>query len=155
MIRLPRFITSIWARVSEPRVLSAISATIYALLGVGGMSALILPPRSIAGQIGDSATAILAGMLVYAALLGIPAALSGVRWLEWSALLASIIGLSIYAVITVTLHISESGNRILQASVICAMILMLISRWVRIRATPYDPDRHHPRTGQTPTIDRT
>lgn len=155
MIRPPGFIARAWERVSEPRVLSVIAATIYALLGLGGMSALIHPPTSIAGQIGQSASIILAGMLIYAALLGIPAALSGVRWLEWSALLASIIGLSIYAAITITLHISEPGNRLLQASVICALILMLASRWIRIRGAPYDPDRHHPRTGQIPTIDRT
>ena len=131
-----------WLRVHQPRVISALYCIIYTLLLLGGISALIDPPRSIEGAIGASAMTTLALLLVLGGTLGAPSALLGAWWLERVAVLSIGASAGIYGAIIVVLDATGAGNRQLQLSMVLVVLLMQAVRWHRIRVRPYDPDRH-------------
>lgn len=138
-----------WLRVHQPRVISALYCAIYLALTYAGISAFISPPRSIEGVIGQVAITTLALLLVMGGLLGAPAALRGIWWLERIAVTAVAFSASIYGAIVLTLEIQASaGNRQLQLMFILVVLLMQAVRWHRIRVRPYDPGHGAPETGE-------
>jgi len=131
-----------WLRVHQPRVISALYCIIYTLLLLGGISALIDPPRSIEGAIGASAMTTLALLLVLGGTLGAPSALLGAWWLERLAVVSVGFSAAIYASIIITLDIqATTGNRDLQLSMVVVVLFMQAVRWQRIKQRPYDPSR--------------
>src|SRR5699024_7097478 len=131
-----------WTKVHQPRVISSLYCVIYTLLLLGGISALIDPPRSIEGAIGASAMTTLALLLVLGGSLGAPSALLGAWWLERIAVLSIGVSAGIYGVIIGVLDATGEDNRQLQLSMVLVVLLMQAVRWHRIRQRPYDPARH-------------
>jgi len=132
-----------WTKVHQPRVISALYCVIYTLLLLGGISALIDPPRSIEGTIGAAAMTLLASLLTLGGALGAPASLVGAWWLERLAVVSVGFSAGIYGAIIITLDVqATSGNRQLQLSMVLVVLLMQAVRWHRIKQRPYDPDRH-------------
>lgn len=128
----------IWARVHEPRAVAIIQALIYAALGFGGITALYNAPMTVEGAIGENSMFILAGIIAVSCILGIPAALFGIQWLEqiivWGIFAAS----GLYALIIIGLHYGSTGNRLLQLSFVVAVALYQIMRFIRVKGAPYD-----------------
>ena len=140
-----RLFRDLWQRVHEPRIISAITALIYFVLMSAGLYSLANPPSSIEGEIGTLAMRILAGTLAVGGAIGAPTALTGIWWLERTAVLCIALSAAIYLMITVVLHVtSPSGNRLLQAAFIFTVLAMQAVRWHRIRERPYDPTRSTP-----------
>lgn len=136
-------IIALWQRVNEPRVVSVAHAVVYFVLASGGLYALVNPPTSIEGSVGDLAMRLLAGCLAMGGAIGVPTALAGIWWLERTAvslvLLAAVVYLGVVLALQAT---SPSGNRLLQAAFILSVaILHFPVRWHRIRQRPYDPER--------------
>ena len=131
-----------WQKIREPRVISVTYFVIYAVLFGAAISALLDPPRSVEGHIGAVAMTMLAAMLAFGGLVGAPSALFGIWWLERTAVFAIAVSALIYSGIVATLHVSGTGNRLLQLGFVVAVLLMQIVRWHRIRQRPYDPDRY-------------
>lgn len=129
-----------WQRVHEPRVVSMLRCLMYLVLLGGGLAAIVHPPTSLEGEVGTLAMTALATLLAFGGLLGAIAALPGAWWLERTALLAIIAALMIYGLVVTIMHVQGTGNRLLQLSMIAAVILSQAIRWVRIRGRPYDPD---------------
>lgn len=132
----------IWLKVREPRVISVTYFLIYTVLFTAAVSALLDPPKSVEGHIGAVAMTMLAAMLAFGGLVGAPSALVGIWWLERTAVFAIAMSALIYGSIVATLHISGTGNRLLQLGFVVTVLLMQIVRWHRIRQRPYDPDRY-------------
>lgn len=135
-------LTRFWQKVREPRVISVTYFVIYAVLFAAAVSALLDPPRSVEGHIGAVAMTLLASMLAFGGLVGAPSALIGIWWLERTAVFAIAMSALIYGSIVTTLHVTGTGNRLLQLGFVVTVLLMQIVRWHRIRQRPYDPDRY-------------
>src|SRR5690554_4628426 len=78
----------LWNRIREPRVVSTLRFCMYLAMLLGAITALISPPRSIEGAVGELAMTGLATLLAFGGVLGAIAALPGIWWLERTAILA-------------------------------------------------------------------
>ena len=130
-----------WARVHKPRVVAATYAALYLTLAWGGTTALIDPPSTIEGTLGEAAMTILALLLVLAGITGAPSALIGAWWLERIAVMSVAFSAGLYGTVVFVRQLADSGNRQLQLSFIAAVLLMQLVRWHRIKDRPYDPGR--------------
>ena len=139
---MSELVVRLWRKVREPRVISVTYFVIYGVLFAAAVSALLDPPRSVEGHIGAVAMALLASMLAFGGLVGAPSALFGIWWLERTAVFAIAMSALIYGGIVAALHVTGTGNRLLQLGFVLAVLLMQIVRWHRIRQRPYDPDRY-------------
>ena len=135
---MPTFLRRTWRRVNEPRAITLLTALGYGVLTLGGLSALVNPPRSIEGEVGDAAMLLLAVMLAAGGLLGAITSTPGWQWLERGAVLLCGASLSIYSVIVMVMGWGpEGGNRDLQQSVILFAVLMTVCRGMHIWNRPY------------------
>ena len=139
---MSELVVRLWRKVREPRVISVTYFVIYGVLFAAAVSALLDPPRSVEGHIGAVAMTLLASMLAFGGLVGAPSALVGIWWLERTAVFAIAMSALIYGGIVAALHVTGTGNRLLQLGFVLAVLLMQIVRWHRIRQRPYDPDRY-------------
>ena len=135
---MPMLLRRTWRKVNEPRLITMLTALGYAVLAYGGISALLSPPRSIEGTVGDVAMVLLAAGLTIGGMLGAFTSVPGANWLERGAVLLCGASLGIYAVIVLVLGIqAETGNRDLQQAVIVFSAVMIITRGVYIWNRPY------------------
>lgn len=132
----------LWAKVKEPKTISVLVSLAYLVGALGGISVFLETPQTLEGAMGHYAMFVLAGMLVFGGFLGAPSALFGVWWAERVAIVPVAFASALYLSVVVGLHTSGAGNRLLQASFICVVILSQIARWNRIHLRPYDPSRH-------------
>ncbi|AIX99759.1 hypothetical protein ART_0161 [Arthrobacter sp. PAMC 25486] len=132
---------AVWLRIQEPRIVTVIQFFIYLAATAGGLSAVLFPPRSIEATAGAGLTLYWAWLLLLGGVLGAVAVLPGIWWLERSAVIACIGASLIYGVNILALHLSESGNRLVQFFMIVIVALHFGARWFRIRRYAYDPER--------------
>lgn len=137
-------VLKLWNRIREPRVVSTLRFCMYLVMLLGAVTALISPPRSIEGAVGELAMTGLATLLAFGGVLGAIAALPGIWWLERTAILAITLALGIYGLVVVSMHLGGEGNRLLQLSIVVGLMLSQAIRWVRIRERPYDPELRAP-----------
>lgn len=131
----------VWLRIQEPRIVSVIQFFVYLCAAAAGICAVMYPPKSIEATAGISLTIYWAWLLLIGGVIGALAVLPGVWWLERSAVLACLGASLIYAVNIFALHLSESGNRLVQLFMIGIVALHFTTRWFRIRRYAYDPER--------------
>ena len=138
--RFTAVVLGAWGRIHEPRVVALMYFLGYVGFLLGGIYAIANPPTSLQGETGAGAMYALAGLLSFGGLIGSIAALPGTYWLERSAVLA--IGLAgvIYGGIIIGLHITSSGNRLLQFAFIWFVLCLQVIRWFHIRDRPYRPE---------------
>lgn len=134
----------LWARVNEPRIVSASHAVVYFVLLSGGLYALVNPPNTLDGSIGGLAMRLLAGTFAIGGAIGVPTALAGIWWLERTAVSLIVLACTVYLGTTLALQwLSPPGtNRLLHAAMIFSVLTLHFPvRWHRVRQRPYDPDR--------------
>lgn len=132
----------LWLRVNEPRIVSLTHALVYFVLLSVGLYALVNAPGTVEGAVGDLAMMLLAGTLAIGGALGVPTSLTGIWWLERTAVALVVLASGIYLMIIITLQVTGSGgNRWLQAGYVFSVLALHIVRWHRVRQRPYDPDR--------------
>ena len=134
---------TLWSKINEPRVISIAHAYVYLVLTTVCLYALVNPPNSIEGAIGDAAMYLLAGIGATGAALGVPTALAGIWWLERTACAMIMLTSIIYLAVIIGLQIASTpgSNRWLQAGFINAVLVLHFVRWHRVKQRPYDPDR--------------
>lgn len=131
----------LWLRVHQPRVIAVTYAALYTVLAWGGVVALIDPPSTIKGTLGDAAMTVLSALLVLGGVTGAPSALIGSWWLERIAVMSVAFSAGLYGAVIFVRQITETGNRQLQLAFVLTVLLMQLVRWHRIRQRPYDPTR--------------
>lgn len=136
-----RALRRLYLRIQEPRVVSIIQWLIYLVtLGIG-VTAFQRPPSSIEGALGVTLTTIWAVFLIVGGVLGAIAALPGIWWLERVAVLACGTGALMYGSVVLSLHYSETGNRLPQLGFVAIAVCAFAKRWFEIRRYAYDPER--------------
>lgn len=135
------FILKLWGKVHQPRVIAATYAVLYLVLAWGGVAALIDPPSTIEGALGDVSMTVLSALLVLAGITGTPSALVGAWWLERIAVMSVAFSASLYGFVVVVKQFTSPGNRQLQLAFIITVLLLQLVRWHRIKERPYDPRR--------------
>lgn len=113
---------------------------IYVICIIGGVSAWVVPPQSIEGVLGGALTTLWGFFLVAGGTLGASSVLQGTWWLERAGVLCCATGLAIYAVVVLSLHLLESGSRLMQLAAILIALMSFVVRWIRIRRYAYDPE---------------
>lgn len=145
-------IKRLWQMVNEPRIVSTLHAAAYLVLAVVGMYALVNPPNSIEGAVGEVAMRLLAGVLTAGGVLGVPTSLAGIWWLERTAVALVCLASAIYLLIIIGLQLQSppGTNRFLQAGFVSVVLLLHIVRWHRVLERPYDPERITPQPTSAP-----
>lgn len=140
-MRIHHWPLKVWLRIQEPRIVSLLQFFIYLCALAAGIAAIASPPRSIEASAGAFLTTYWAWTLVAGGLIGAVAVLPGIWWLERSAVIACVGATLIYAVNIWALHVTETGNRLVQLFMIMGLVFHFITRWFRIRRYSYDPER--------------
>lgn len=131
---------SLWRSIREPRVQRACYAIIYALICFAGLSALTDPPSSIQGEIGPLLTVAWGAFLSVGGVAGAVSIWPGLWWLERIGIISTATGGGIYAVVILSLHLSEhQGNRLPQFFIVTALSLLFALRAWEIRGLDYEP----------------
>src|SRR5690606_19047926 len=143
---IPEPIRTLWLRITEPRIIAIVLWLQYMIFAAVGTQAAFDPPASIEGEVGANAMVLLARLLVFGGTIGSVAALRGIWWLERSAVLSIGLSAALYLIIIIGLHLTEPGNRLLQAGFVASVLLHQVVRWVRIRDRSYRPEA--PTAGQ-------
>ena len=139
--RLWRSIIRVWVSIHEPRVVKAIYFGVYLLTLTTGVITLIDPPQSIGGVLGSWLTTVWSISLIVG---GLGAALSVFPGWWWSERLGSVLallGLGIYALIVLYLHLSDSGPRLTQLGMILIASCVFLVRMAMIRKYTFEPRR--------------
>jgi len=137
-------IKRLWARVNEPRIVSASHALVYLVLLSAGLYALVNPPTTLEGAAGAFSMRLLAGTLAIGGAIGAPTALAGIWWLERTAVALIVLASTVYLGLTLALQATSppGTNRFLSAAMILSVLILHFPvRWHRVRQRPYDPER--------------
>lgn len=130
-----------WRGLYPPPEITALMMSIYGVLAVAGLSALVVPPISIAGEIGPFLTHVWAGFLLVGGALGVAATPRGFWWIERVAILSVGTASMMLLATTLYMHFTSAGNRVVTASAWLAVFLFLAIRYLRIRGFGLDPLR--------------
>lgn len=131
----------VWLRIHEPRAVAVVHFFTYTGLFLGGITGLIDPPSSLAGQAGEVTMWLVATMLTVGGALGAVSVLPGWWWLERYGTMLVITGITSYGGLVAVLQFTQPGNRLFQLSIITALLGHIIIRMIRIWERPFDPAR--------------
>ncbi len=132
---------AVWARIQEPRIVSIVQTLIYVLCFVGGLVTIIDPPTSIRGAFGSGVTFAWGVFAIIGGLMGAYSAPTGKWLIEKPAIIACGTAITMYAGILVSLHITETGNRIPQLVFVLIGLLHFVNRYWRIKPYSYEPGK--------------
>lgn len=130
---------AVWSRIREPRRVKAEFFTIYMVATAVGLVTLAMPPTSIQGVLGVLLTYVWSGALTLGGMLGTAAVFPGWWWLERLGVLSILVGILIYFTVVMSLHFTESGNRLTQAGFILLASTVFILRWQGIWRYTFEP----------------
>lgn len=132
-----------WHRLHEPRIISAVYGTAYAVAAIVGVWTTVSPPQSIEGQTGPVLMGMITVMVTIGGLIGVWTTLLGVYWAERTAAWAIIAGLTAWGGMTAYLQATGTGNRGLTLMACLFAIGLFSLRFYWIGDRPYNP-RSHP-----------
>ena len=135
----------LWLMLHEPRIITAGTGVMWAVLTGIGLAALLAPPATIAHQMGALLTVVWAALLLGGGLLALIGCLPGWYWVERVGILLAGSGAAMYLWVVLALHYQEPGSRLVQAGFVTLAIGSLVVRWLRIRGPQIDPTRGLPR----------
>lgn len=131
----------LWLRLQEPRAVTAAQTLIYAVVVFAGVMSLVSPPTSFEGYLGISVPYVWGGFATLGGLAGMYSAPTGKWLIEKPAVLACLTAISLYAGSVLTLHLTTSGNRLVQLCFVIVALLHFITRYFRIRPFSYEPGK--------------
>lgn len=131
----------LWMMLHEPRVITAATGVMWAILIGIGAAALLAPPATISHQMGPTLTVVWAILLMVGGLAGLVGCLPGWFWIERVGLILTGTGASMYLAVVLLLHYAEPGSRLVQAGFVILTLDFLVVRWLRIRGPQIDPTR--------------
>lgn len=132
-----------WARLHEPRIISAVYGAAYTLAMAVGIWCTIAPPQSIEGITGRVLMTIVTGIIAAGGAFGVITTARGIYWAERTAAWLIIVGLALWGGLTIYLQIIGTGNRglTIMAALFGIALFGLRFHWIGDR--PYNP-RIHP-----------
>lgn len=139
MRRLSRRIRRLWQSVTEPRHMKAAFAVLYVITIGTGVATLLVPPTSIAGQLGAPLTVAWSVFLIMGGFGGLLTVFPGWWWAERLSIILVWTGLAIYGIVIVSLHFTSSGSRLTQLGVLMLSAGVGYVRWLMIRKYSFEP----------------
>ena len=116
-------------------------ATFYGIFAVGGAVVLIIPPRTIGGQLGDILVTVW-GILWVSALIPAIASLYNRYRIEYPTIMLVTAGVAIYAA-NIWAQVPDTHTRATQALTVTALAVGLTLRWLnRRRLVAWDRKRN-------------
>lgn len=131
----------LWLMLHEPRIITAATGAMWAILIGIGTAALLAPPASISHQMGPALTIVWAILLMVGGSLGLVGCLPGWFWVERVGIILASSGAAMYLAVVVMLHYAEPGSRLVQAGFVTLALASLVGRWLRVRGPQIDPTR--------------
>lgn len=129
-------IKSAWQRVvayvDEPRAHRVAYLTLYGFVLVAGFQAMFNPPRTLVAELGSGGVFGIGVTLAAGAILGAAFALR--TWWYWEriGIILSCAGILIYASSIIYLHYAQEGNRLFNASLLLALVVSLVVRYLEL-----------------------
>lgn len=118
----------IFMLIAEPRVSRLIQFGVYLCMATAGIYTLFAPPKSFEDIVEPVFIYIMGAFILSGAIFAFVGVLPGIWWLERVGLIALMTGISIYAVIVISLGSSPVG-----VAVVLAFDLTFALRWRDIR----------------------
>ena len=131
----------LWLMLHEPRIITAATGVMWAILIGIGTAALLAPPATISHQMGPTLTTVWAILLMVGGALGLVGCLPGWFWIERVGLILTATGAAMYLAVVLMLHYAEPGSRLVQAGFVSLALVSLVVRWLRVRGPQIDPTR--------------
>jgi hypothetical protein len=130
-----------WYRLQEPRTVTIAQTVIYLVTAVLGVIALLDPPSSISGDLGEGFMFAMAVLLIVGGVTGTVGCPPGWWVVERAAVWPCAAGFLIYGSSVFGLHFTQPGNRLVQALALLIVVLSFIKRFFTIRGAMVDPAR--------------
>ncbi|WP_353809169.1 hypothetical protein [Agromyces sp. SYSU T00194] len=130
----------LWESITEPRHLKAAYFVIYAVAFVTGSVTLLVPPVTIAGQLGPAITVLWSILFIAGSTGGLLAVFPGWWWAERLSAVLIVTGILIYAIVIGSLHFTHTGSRLTQLGVLALAASPFVVRWLLIRKYSHEPE---------------
>ena len=131
--------SGLWAWVQEPKHITGVMTLGWVIILLTGVSSLMDPPGTITHQLSQPLSVIWAVCFVTGGALGLVGCPPGWWWVERAGLILTVAGGVVYLSIITVLHLVSEGSRLTQAGWVLFGLVMLITRWLRIRGAQVDP----------------
>lgn len=119
--------------------MKAAYAVLYAVTIGTGIVTLLVPPMSIAGELGPQLTVVWSVFWLLGGFGGLLTVFPGWWWAERLSIVLVWAGLGIYAVVVLSLHFQASGSRLTQLGMILLAAGLGYIRWLGIRKYSFEP----------------
>ena len=128
------FLQSAFMRIAEPRVIRVIQFFVYLAVTAGGIALVIAPPPEFESVLGTVLTYVVGAFLLSGGVVGMFSVLPGIWWLERAAVLMLITGLSMYAVVAISMTLP-----MFRVALTVAMLLAMVQRYFDIKGSQLAP----------------
>lgn len=132
-------IRQLWERITEPRHMKAAYAVLYVVTIFTGVATLLLPPTSIAGELGQPLTVMWSVFFLLGGFGGLLTVFPGWWFAERLSIVLVWLGLAIYGLVVLALHFQSSGSRLTQLGMILLAAGLGYVRWLMIRKYSFEP----------------
>lgn len=132
-------IRRLWESITEPRHMKTAYAVLYMITILTGIATLLVPPSSIAGELGEPLTVAWSVFLIMGGFGGLLTVFPGWWWAERLSIILVWTGLVIYAIVVLSLHFTSSGSRLTQLGVLGLAGGVGYIRWLMIRRYSFEP----------------
>lgn len=132
-------IRRLWGRITEPRHMKAAFAVLYVVTILTGVVTLLVPPMSIAGELGQPLTVAWSVFLLLGGFGGVLTVFPGWWFAERMSIVLVWLGLAIYAIVVLALHFQSPGSHLTQLGMIVLAAGLGYIRWLMIRRYSFEP----------------
>lgn len=130
-----------WARLHEPRIISAVYGGAYTAMIILGAISVARPPRTIEAAAGDVLMSLIALLITAGGALGAVTVANGRYWVERYAVGLAGLGLLGYWLMVAYLAVTASGNRFMQLLALTLALLFVLMRLHWVLRRDYNPRR--------------
>lgn len=141
MMTNPPWVKSLWQRIQEPRVVTALQTLIYLLIAVAGFCIILWPPSSTEAVTGRALSYAWGAFALLGGGLGAYGTPGGRWYLERAAIWLCGTAILIYFAAVSYLQFTAPGNRAVQMLFIAIAGVALAIRFVRIKNFDFEPGK--------------
>ena len=128
-----------WARLHEPRIISATYGGAYmAMIFLGGVS-IFSPPRTIENAAGNTLMSLIALLITAGGILGAITVANGRYWIERYAVGLAGLGMLGYWLMVAYLAVAATGNRFMQLLALTLALAFVLMRLHWVLRRDYNP----------------